>query len=181
MSKPTFSPFIRAWTDRVRTRGLDALWDTMSDNERATFRTFALNMDNIAKLEESNRWQQSTDEYRKLGENTPEFADIAVERAGWIVSEKINKAIRHYNNGVRALELRSYQKAIQSFDLAIHVNPFMERAHYNLGMTHKMMYLGDAESYPDSRLAAIEVFKRIGEQFPGHTKSAAQIQQLENI
>ncbi|RMH54306.1 MAG: hypothetical protein D6679_13950 [Candidatus Hydrogenedentota bacterium] len=172
---------VQAWTDQVRAQGFEALWHRLSDEEREEFVRFASRFDEILALEAEKRWQAAVDAYQGLAESFPPYSDVAIERAGYLVNEKINRAIRYYNNGVRALEAKMYNKAMQYFDLALGIDPYMERALYNLGMAHKLNYLANPEANHLSKVSAIEAFKKLLKINPGHLRAAAQVEQMSRL
>ncbi len=172
---------VRAWVSQVRTAGFDALWQRMNDEERGEMAQFAAAFDRGFQLEVEGRWQAAADRYQSAGESFPAYADIAFQRAAQVVSDKINRAIRYYNQGVQALEAKMYNKAMQYFELALNVDPSMEKALYNLGMTYRMLYIGDPVGHRLDRASAIEVFKRLLRLNPDHARAAAQIDQLSKL
>lgn len=172
---------VRAWISQVRTAGFSTLWQRMGDAERQEMIRFASAFDRGFQLEVEGRWQDAADCYRTVGEQYPAWADIAFQRAGQVVNDKINRAIRYYNQGVQAMEARMYAKAMQYFELALNVDPFMEKALYNLGMSHRMLYIADPVGQRLERAAAIEVFRRLLKMNPDHARAAAQIDQLSKL
>lgn len=172
---------IKSWTGQVRTQGFDALWQRLADEEREEFELFAREMDEAFAMETDHHWQNAADKYTFIADRYPAFSDIAIQRGALIVTDKINRAIRYYNQGVRAVETRQYNKALQFFDLALNVDRNMENAMYNLGMTHKIIYISEPAKNPLSKISAIDTFKGILNRNPRHAKAAAQIEQLKRL
>lgn len=172
---------LKAWVGQVRTQGFDALWDRLIDSEREEFARFAAEFDQCFELEAAHHWQDAADKYATLSEIYPAWSDVAVGRASHIVSEKLNRAIRYYNQGIRSVELRQYTKALQFFDLALNIDQNMHIARYNLGMTHKIIYISDPAKNRLNKLSAVETFKKLIEINPRHAKAAAQIEQLDRL
>ncbi len=172
---------VRAWTDQIRTQGMEALWQRMTDAEREDFTAFARAFDEGFELELQHRWQEAADLYKTLSERHPAYSDISISRASFIVSDKINRAIRYYNQGVQAVEAKLLTKALQLFDLALNVDRNMEKALYNLGMTHKMLYVTDPVSGKHHRITALDTFKRLLDRNPAHARAAAQVEQLKRL
>lgn len=181
MIQASLSSVVRSATEQIRTNGVDALWLRMTDQEREEFCVFAQEFDLVYKLEVDQRWIEAVDGYKSLAEKYPALSDIAVGRAAHLVAEKINRAIRYYNSGVQALEGKMYNKAMQYFDLALNVDPFMERALYNLGMAHKFNYVADPKLNRMSRHSCIETFKKLLKMNPGHVKAQAQVEQMQKL
>lgn len=181
MSSGSISDRVRLWTGQIRTQGFDALWSRLVDAERDEFVLFARDFEAGFEEEIEQRWQSAVDRYRRLAERFPAWSDIAMGRANQVIADKINRAIRYYNQGVQAVEAKAYLKALQYFDLALSVDQHMERALYNLGMTHKYLYVSDPVANKLHRLTAIETFKRLLKQHPHNLKAAAQIEQLERL
>lgn len=175
------SESVKAWTGQVRTQGFDALWSRMDEREREEFGIFCSAMDKAFAMEAEHHWQDAADVYTSIGEKHPEWSDIAVARASYIVSEKLNRAIRYYNHGVRCVEQRQYGKALQYFDLALNIDQNMQIARYNLGMTHKIMYISDPAANKLSKISALDSFKALLSINPHHAKAAAQVEQLSKL
>lgn len=171
----------RAWVSQVRTAGFETLWQRLGDEERIDLARFATAFDGGFQKELEGRWQEAADAYQDAAERFPAWSDIAVARAGQVVADKINRAIRYYNQGVQALEAKMYPKAMQYFELALSVDPLMEKALYNLGMTHRMLFIADPVGNRIEKASAVEVFKRLLRLNPQHTRAAAQIDQLNKL
>jgi len=172
---------LKAWVTQIRTQGFEALWDRLIDSEREEFTRFAKEFDQCFDLEIAHHWQDAADRYATIGEVYPAWSDVAVARASHVVTEKLNRAIRYYNQGIRSVELRQYEKALQFFDLALNIDQNMHIARYNLGMTHKIIYISDPAKNKLNKLSAIETFKKMLGQNPRHAKAAAQIEQLQRL
>lgn len=172
---------VKAWIGQVRTQGFDALWHRLGEDERVELVRFASEFDRGFQLEMESRWQAAADRYQTVGEVYPAYGDIAFQRAAEIVSEKINHAIRYYNQGVQALEAKMYTRALQFFDLALNIDPHMERALYNLGMAHRMMYIVDPMGHKMEKVLAQDAFRKLLKVNPDHHRAAAQIDQLERL
>ncbi len=175
------SEHVKTWTGQIRTQGCDALWHRLSDEEREEFEIFGRKMDEALSMELDHHWQNAADRYKFIAEEFPAFSDIAIARASHIITEKINRAIRYYNQGVRSVETRQYNKALQYFDLALNVDRNMENAMYNLGMTHKIVYISEPGKNPLAKISAIDTFKSLLKKNPRHAKAAAQIEQLKGL
>lgn len=175
------STAVRSWTDYVRTRGFDTLWQRMTDADRDEFVSFARDFDGVLLLEDGKRWQHAVDIYKTLADKWPAFADIAIQRAAFLVDEKINRAIRYYNTGVRAMEMKKYDKALECFSLALHIDPFMENAIYNAGMAHKTKYVIAPQKNRSAKVLALDCFRRVLDLNPAHRKARAQLEQLERL
>jgi tetratricopeptide (TPR) repeat protein len=172
---------VKAWVSQVRTQGFQALWDRMVETEREELAVFGRELDAALELEIEHRWQAAADRYRGIAERFPAYSDIAVARATHVIDEKINRAIRYYNQGIQTVEARQYQKALQYFDLALNVDHNMERALYNLGMTHKLIYISNPAQNTGNKISAIDTFRKLLARNPRHVKAAAQIEQLSKL
>lgn len=172
---------VKSWSGQIRTQGFDALWNYLSPEEREEFELFARELDQAFELEASHCWQDAADRFQTVAEKFPAWSDIAVGRASWIVSDKLNRAIRYYNQGVQCVEQKQYNKALQYFDLAINVDQNMQIAHYNLGMTHKIIYVSDPAAGRLNKISAVETFKKLLKINPNHAKAAAQLEQLKKL
>lgn len=153
----------------------------MPDEEREEYLLFAKELDTGYETEKKQRWSSAIDYYKSVAAQYPAFSDIAIERAAMLVNEKVNRAVKYYNNGVRALQNKQYHKALQYFDLTLSVDPYMEKAQYNLALAHKFLYIAEPVSNKHNRVAAIDAFEKVLDLNSGNFKAEAQIEQLKRL
>lgn len=181
MIKPQVSAFFQSWASEVRTQGFDALWSRLGDGERETLNSFAAHFNEVYAMELDLRWQDAVNAYKGLADDVPEFGDIAIARAGFIVRDKINRAIGYYNNGVQSLQAKNFARAAQCFEMALNVHPSMIQALYNLGIAHRSVYVTDPSRAKDNRHHALDAFKKLLRLQPENDKVKAQIEYLRRL
>ena len=181
MNNFILSDRVKLWIDQIRTQGVDTLWQRLSDVEREELQAFGMQFENGFKLEEEQRWQEVANHYKFLAEKFPAYSDVAISRASFIISEKINKAIRLYNQGVQAYESKMYTKAVRFFEMALATDKNMEKALYNLAMANKMIYISDPKKFRENKLLAIDKFKKLLELNSSNAIAKAQIDYLSKL